>query len=562
MRLQARSYTGRRHGTGVPGRRPRDAGLGAILKKTILPLGPLRLLRPLGRLGLLAGLWLGGVFSSAAGEDRWAVVEQGPFEVVLVESGEIAAVEQVHISAPRIWSQSLQITGLVPEGTRVEAGDFLVQFDDRESRAALDQAQDALLSLEADLAELQARQRLRMANLRNDQEFARYSLEQAQLRLESSRFESKARQEIVRLQLRQAEIRLARVATELESQEVIHRSELIKLETRIAEARGRVDRHRDQLDALRVTAPIGGLVVYKDVGRWGSRERLRTGYTAFPSEGLLAIPDLDRMEAQLSVNELDWPQLRVGQPARVSLDAYPEVELSGRVAEVGKITQASPFPNSPPGFAVVVSIERTDPKLKPGMTARVEILLEEVPGAMWVPAGTVFEVSGQPVVFPRGEDRGLAVELGERADGRIVIRRGVRPGMELSWTPVGEGVFPLGAERERERLLAARTMIAEDLEILAGRGLLFDYGRGAGQAPRHEDGEETRSRERPPGRRGAGRGEGGRRGGGRLGGERPQGGEGPPEGQRPEGGGGASGSEDAGARKRGKNLPPPPPPSP
>ena len=481
--------------------------------------------------------------SSATSEtDRWALAQQGPFEVKLVESGEIAAVEQVHISAPRIWNQSLQVTDLVAEGTRVQAGDFLVQFDDRESRAALDQALDALRSLEADLEELAARQALRMANLRNDRELAGYSLEQAQLRLESSRFESKARQDIVRLQLRQAEISVARVTTELESQEVIHRSEFIKLETKIAEARGRVERNREQIDALHVTSPSAGLVVYREVGGWGSPERLRTGYTAFPSEGLLSIPDLDQMEVHLSINEIDWPLLRSGQTARVSLDAYPEVELPGRVTEIGKITQPSPSPESPPGFPVVVSIEGTHAKLKPGMTARVEVLLEQIPDAMWVPAGTVFEVSGQPVVFPRGEKRGFAVELGPRGGGGVVIRRGVRPGMELSWRPLGEGALPLGAERERERLLAARRMMVEDLEVLAARGLLFDYDRPDEPEAQAEDGEGGERGERGKGGDRGERGKGGDRGERGKGGERPSGGE----------------SSRAGNRD---SKPPPPPPS-
>ncbi len=509
-------------------------------------------------LGWLLVAWLGitcasSAASSAGSEtDRWAVAEQGPFEVKLVESGEIAAVEQVHISAPRIWNQSLQVTDLVAEGTRVQAGDFLVQFDDRESRAALDQALDALHSLEADLEELEARQALRMANLRNGRELAGYSLEQAQLRLESSRFESKARQDIVRLQLRQAEISVARVTTELESQEIIHRSELIKLETRIAEARGRVERNREQIDALHVTSPSAGLVVYREVGGWGSPERLRTGYTAFPSEGLLSIPDLDQMEAHLSINEIDWPLLRDGQAVRVSLDAYPEVELPGRVTEIGKITQPSPSPDSPPGFPVVVSIEGTHAKLKPGMTARVEILLEQIPNALWVPAGAVFEVSGQPVVFPRGEKRGFAVELGPRGGGGIVIRRGVRAGMELSWRPLAEGALPLGAERERERLLAARRMMVEDLEILAGRGLLFDYDRPAEPEAQAQDGEESR-RERPEGRKGSRRGEGGEAG------ERGERGD---RGERGKGGGRSSGGENSRAGNRDGKRPPPPPASP
>ncbi len=461
---------------------------------------------------------------TAAGDrNPWAVSQQGPFRVTLVETAEIAAVDQADISAPKVWNQSLQITDLVPEGTHVRAGGFLIQFDDRESRAELDQAEDALLSLEADLEELQARQSLRTQELRNSLEIAGYAKEQAELRLEGSRFESDARQAIVRLQLRQAEIRRARVETEISSQEIIHRSQLIKLNTRIEQARARVATGRRQLKELRIEAPRAGLVTYRRVGRWNSQERLRKGYTAWPGEALMSIPDLARMEAQLSVNEIDWPRIRVGQPARISLDAYPEVALAGQVASVAKLTQASPNPSSPPGFPVIVAIEGIRPDLKPGMTARVELLLDELPDAISVPAGILFELSGQPVLFVRGAKRATPVRLGPRNDTHVVITQGITAGQELSWTaPVPEAVA-LGSALEFQRIAEAEAAIARDLAVLAERGLLFEYGTkerlGAGPPP-----DAGPDQERPAPRAGRGEGRPGNRSG-------PPG-EGPGQGQR------------------------------
>ncbi len=490
----------------LPPAQPASGGARARLGARLLPV-----------LGLLAG-WAS---TSRAEVGEWVVSQQGPFQVTLVETAEIAAVDQVSVSAPRIWNQTLQITDLVPEGTRVEEGDFLIQLDDRESRADLDQAQDALASLEADLSETKARQSLRMSELRNSLKMATFNRQQAELRLSASQFESQARQDIARLQLRQAEIRLERTQTEIASQEIIHRSALVKLNTQLSQARARVAENQERIDALRIVAPIAGLVVYREVGGWRSRERLRKGYTAWPGETLISIPDLDRMEAQLYVNEIDWPRIRVGQPARVSLDAYPEVELPGRVVEVGKLAQTSPAPDSPPGFPVVIAIDGTRPDLKPGMTARVEILLEEIPDAVHVPAIAVFELSGQPVVFPRDRTRGVAVQLGPRNDGEIVIERGLPAGLELACrAPIPEAVA-LGTARELGRIAEAEKAIAKDLDILAQRGLLFEYdrprppqqrpGRGDEADRRREQGDRRREqgdrrRERPAGdeRRGGG----------------------------------------------------------
>ncbi len=420
------------------------------------------------------------LFSISSGKkniarNEWAVAQRGDFIVDLVESGEIEAVSQKLVSAPMMWASRLQVIDLVPEGTIVKKGDFLLQFDVSDLQTSLDLAKDNLESLKADLKKLQAQQSLAMSNLKNSLKLAQYSYEQADLRLEMSKFESKAQQEEARLQREQARIDLERTRKQLESQKIIHHSQLVNMQTSIKEAENRVKTIQERINKLHLTAPAHGMVIYQEVGSWTSRERLKKGYTARPGEALISIPDLSKMEVKLYINEVDRLKVKVGQNAKITLDAYPEAKFEGKIREVSRLAQSVKWGSRLKGFAVYIDIKGTDPRLKPGMTAKVRIILNKLKDVVYVPVGTVFEIQGSPVVFPKGKTKPYAVYLGASNDSYIVIKRGVKPGMKLSWVdPTGKALM-LGAAEEKKRIEKLNRAIRESFAVFQKRGLLYNY---------------------------------------------------------------------------------------
>ena len=122
-----------------------------------------------GSAGLLVFIILLSIFlpgKATTGID-WAVVQKGDLYIDLVETGDIEAVSQVDIRAPMMWGASLKVIDLVPEGTRVKKGDFLLQFDVSDLQDNLKLRQDQLASLEADLEKLKAQQALTISNQEN-----------------------------------------------------------------------------------------------------------------------------------------------------------------------------------------------------------------------------------------------------------------------------------------------------------------------------------------------------------------------------------------------------------
>ncbi|OVE78895.1 hypothetical protein BVY01_04225 [bacterium I07] len=405
----------------------------------------------------------------------WAVAAEGPITIDLIESGEIEAVSQHIVSAPRSWSANLQIIKLIPEGQMVKKGDVLGQFDVSSLQNQIDLEKDRLITLNADLDKLLSQQKLTMSNLERSLQLARYSNEQAKLRLEMQKFESEAKQEESRLQLAQSEIELNKINKQLDSQKIIHRSQVIKNEMGIRQIRNRIVSLEERIKWFTLISPAEGMVVYKEVGRWNSRERLKEGYTARPGEELVAIPDMSRMQVKCFINEVDRLKIVPGLQAVIKLDAYPELEFNGSVRQVARLAQKVTFESELKGFLVYIDIEGDDPRMKPGISARVQIILNQYNKVTYIPVGAIFEQDGQSVVFRKGSTKPKPVEMGERNNAYAIIVDGLEPGVELSWFDPRESSSMLGLAEEKQRIEDIHVDLKESFSIFEDRGILYDY---------------------------------------------------------------------------------------
>ena len=82
------------------------------------------------------------------------------------------------------------------------------------------------------------------------------------------------------------------------------------------------------------------------------------------------------------------------------VEAYPDLRLTGTVTLVGTLAQEEKERRGTKFFSVRVQIKESEPRLRPGMTARVEIEVEERKQALSVPLEAVFEKDGRSVVLP------------------------------------------------------------------------------------------------------------------------------------------------------------------
>jgi HlyD family secretion protein len=422
-------------------------------------------------------------------------VEQDDFTVDMIEAGEVQALSERVISAPETRLEQIQVIKLAVDGSMVKQGDFLAQLDAGELETELSLAVDELAVAKANYQKILAQQSLTMHNYENNLKLYGYSYEQAQLQLQAMEYEAETKKEQSRLNLKQAEIDLNRVKQQYESQKIIQSNERIQNEANIRQVQGEIKSLREQIGKMVIKAPADGMVIYKEVGSWQSRERLKEGYKARHGEALLSIPDLSRLQIQLYVNEVDRSQVQPGQFAEIVLDAFPQAVFHGKVIDVSRLAQNVRGTSTLKGFSVLVNVDETDVRLKPGMSAKVRIALDSLKNILTVPMGVVHEVDGKPSVYRRGKSKPTYVTLGPRNDSRVVVLKGLKAGMKLSWLPENFKGAAFGATEEKRRIALAAAKLEQSMSQFEKKGTLYDYTsqtrRRAVQQPSSQEDEGT-----------------------------------------------------------------------
>jgi hypothetical protein len=87
----------------------------------------------------------------------------------------------------------------------------------------------------------------------------------------------------------------------------------------------------------------------------------------------MQVVDPSQMQVRASVNQEDYLSLQIGMPARIHLDAYPELAFAGKLEEMAPIARTGDFSSKLRSFSVVFSIDGNDAKLMPDLSAAVDV---------------------------------------------------------------------------------------------------------------------------------------------------------------------------------------------
>ena len=413
-------------------------------------------------------------------EGSWARAERGDFIIELIESGEIRAVDSIFVTAPREWSMDLQIIELVPEGSFVKKGDFLIRFDSSSLEDELATAEDNLKQAEADLLSIETQQASRMSEMETNLQIAEYSREAARIKLDLLEFESEMRKEDARLDLEKELIRYDETVTKKETQKIIDATEHQKSSIRVEQAKAILASMRRRIEQLTLYAPISGMVVYQEIGGMNtSRYKAAIGDNAMPGQPVVSIPDLSSMKMVAQVNEMDVGSLKKGQRVELRLDAFENSVYHGTLSDVASLVEKieewwRPQPTTKaPSFQVTILIDEQNSMLKPGMTARGCIVIEEIPDVLTVPIGAVFESDdGSTVVFTRSSfPDPVPVRQGKRNDRCAIIEEGLREGDEVALVPPSDRFHPLGWFAEMERRKVELTELISHIDRMNALGI-------------------------------------------------------------------------------------------
>lgn len=197
---------------------------------------------------------------------------------------------------------------------------------------------------------------------------------------------------------------------------------------------------QEQLKHTKVYAPQEGLAVYAmSNSRFSSESMIEEGAQVRKRQELIKIPDTSKMKVTLKVHESHIGNVTVGQPAFIILDSLPDQRFRGEVTKVAVLPDAQSRWGNPNlkvySTEVVITDELQD--IKPGVSARAEIVIANLQDVITVPIQAVTTLKGQQVCYVK-RLRGAEpepVEIGMFNSSHIEIKTGLEQGDRIMLAP-------------------------------------------------------------------------------------------------------------------------------
>ena len=352
---------------------------------------------------------------------------RGEFVIDMEERGDLEAASQITLSVPGNARHSMRIKELVADGALVEEGELLVQFDTSDAEERVIQRQDELDNANAELVGTIARIESNMKELKNNLKNQQYSHEQAKIRFEMLTFEAESRRREGELNLKKAGLALKQAGARIESQIIIDQADLAKAEVRVKQAEMRFNEAENRLSSLTIRSPKAGFVVLHEVFNMSTRthEKVKVGDSPHRRMPLVSIPDLSTMIVKTTINEVDIRRVETGQQASITLDALPGSVYQGVITNIGTLAHRNEGSDTKV-FDVEITIDNTDERIKPGMTAQCSIITERLADQLYIPLDSVFEKEGTTIVYVKdGGFRQRVVKVGKKNKNFIIIENGL-----------------------------------------------------------------------------------------------------------------------------------------
>ncbi len=402
-------------------------------------------------------------------------VKRGPFDHIVLEQGEIESSRNTELVC-EVKSSSgggggVSILWVIDEGTPVKKGDKLVELDSSQLEQEQKQQRIVLGNAEANVTSgiaaveqaVIARQEYLEGVYMTDEKaieseiaVAQQDLRKAKLALDSSE-RLVAKGLVKSLQLEADQFAVANAQNKLDAaqgrlkvlQNLTRQKMLVQFDSDIAAARAALEALRgtleeekekmteleQQIAACVMVAPTDGVVVHanKYSRRGGNAEVvIEAGAVVRERQPIIRLPDPSLMQVNAKINESRVTLVREGMPARIRVDAVPGLELSGRITKVNRYAEpGSFFSSSIKEYATIIEIIDPPESIRTGMTAEVQIFVEQLPDALQIPIQGVYEYKDVALALVdkgNGELETRTVKVGAANSKTATIEEGIAEG--------------------------------------------------------------------------------------------------------------------------------------
>lgn len=433
-----------------------------------------------GALSLL--WWVSGTEDSLDTEIQplFDVVTTSDFVLEFIEPGEIESAENVEIKS-EVRSRSsagTSILEIVPEGTVVKKGDFLVRLDDASlqkdllrQRISVHQSKATLVKATADVEaaklalqeylsgsfreneeQLESSEFVSKENLRRAQEYLVYSKKLAakgyvsEAQLEADQFAvEKARKE---LDLAQTKLEVLRTHSRKAKVNDLNAS-ILTAEARLQSAQNSYELEKtqeveieEQIVKCMVLSPAAGEVTYANNTNSGASDvvLIEEGKQVRENQTIIRLPNVSLLRVRAKVNENRIEKVRPGMKCTILIDAMRDLQLNGKVESVSEypLPSVSRYTSHIKEYATEIVINNPPSGVRTGMTAKVTIKSEFVENTLQVPLTAIFRKEGKTFCITGDENGDMEIreiKLGSYNMNMAVVLGGLKVGERIVLNP-------------------------------------------------------------------------------------------------------------------------------
>jgi HlyD family secretion protein len=358
-------------------------------------------------------------------------VKQDEFLDTLELRGEVKAMRSVTISTPGN-AGDLQILKIAADGASVKRGDVVVEFDKSKTEHDAAQDQSTFKSAQAEIEQTKAQSRLTEEQDVTAVMKAKYDLEVARLDASKQEIVSRIDGAEANLKCADAQQKLHEAEEKLKSDRGVNGATVDSKTQASKKAAYEAERARSALTTMTLRAPTDGTISLLSVWHSGGEAPYKAGEHAWPGAPIAELPDASSLFVAARVDETERGRLALKRPVTIQLDAIPDRQFTGHLQQIGTIATSDfsagwPIPRN---FNLDIAFDQKDPRMKPGMTAQVTVVVDRVPSALTIPVQASFQKSGQTVAYvwdgSKFQERGI--EVARRSRDRLLVAKGLRAG--------------------------------------------------------------------------------------------------------------------------------------
>ncbi len=372
-----------------------------------------------------------------------SLVKRGDLDMKVYANGELRASHSEMLIAPPIGGGALQITHLLHTGAPVKKGDLVMEFDPSEQHYKLDQNRSELLQAEQEITKAKADAAVVSAQDKVALLKARFDVRRAELDVQKNELVSTIDAKKNDLALEQAKRVFAELQQDVKSHNASNQATISLAEEKRNKAKLAMDQAQSNIDKMRVTAPMDGLVsLEKNEGAMGgfccfpgmSLPEYHEGDQVEPGRSVGQVIDPKGMELVAKVGELERNNIKEGQSVDIKFDALPEQILHGTVKTVGGASNHMFWDDDPSAkFEVTIALAAIDARMRPGLTAQVFINGDPRKDVLYVPKQALFMKETKRVIYVRSGNRfdPREVKIQAENESRAAIE-GISAGTEIA----------------------------------------------------------------------------------------------------------------------------------